>query len=141
VGGILPAMSTAGALEVKRALVVEDDASLRRGLERSLAERCAEVRSCGSWAEASRLLRSFRPELLVLDLYLADGDAFALVDEAARCDPPPAVVAMSGGEAEEASELHRRGVRIRVRKPLTGPRLRRALDEAVRSLRREPARR
>jgi DNA-binding NtrC family response regulator len=128
-------MSTPGALEVKRALVVEDDASLRRGLERSLASRCEQVRSCGSWVEASRLLRSFRPELLVLDLYLADGDAFALVDEAARCDPPPAVVAMSGADADEAGELARRGVRIRVRKPLTRTRLRRALDEAVRSLR------
>jgi DNA-binding NtrC family response regulator len=135
---MLPPMS--GALEVERALVVEDDASLRRGLERSLALRCAEVRSCGSRAEAFRLLRSFRPELLVLDLYLADGDAFELVDEAARSDPPPAVVAMSGAGAEEATELARRGVRIRVRKPLTGTRLQRALDEAVRSLRREPAR-
>jgi CheY-like chemotaxis protein len=130
-----------GPVDVKRALVVEDDPSLRLGLERSLAQRCEQVRSCRSRAEASRLLRSFRPELLVLDLYLADGDAYALVDEAARCDPAPAVVAMSGAGADEPAELARRGIRIRVRKPLTGARLQRALDEAVRSLGREPARR
>ncbi len=130
----------AGSLDVARALVVEDDASLRRGLERSLAHRCEQVRSCGSRAEASRLLRSFRPELLVLDLTLPDGDAFELALEAARCDPPPALVAMSGGDGGEASvELMRRGLGIRVRKPLTGPRLQAALDEAVRARRRGPA--
>jgi DNA-binding response OmpR family regulator len=131
----------AGSLDVARALVVEDDASLRRGLERSLAHRCEQVRSCGSRAEASRLLRSFRPELLVLDLTLADGDALELALEAARCDPPPAVVAMSGADGGEASFERMRGIGIRVRKPLTGARLQAALDEAVRARRRGPARR
>jgi DNA-binding response OmpR family regulator len=94
------------------------------------------VRSCGSSAEAARLLRSFRPELLVLDLALPDGDALRLALQAARCDPPPAVVAMSGAEGGEASlELVRRGLGVRVRTPLTGPRLQAALDEALRARR------
>jgi DNA-binding response OmpR family regulator len=131
----------AGPLDVARALVVEDDASLRRGLERALAHRCAQVRSCGSRAEAFRLLRSFHPQLVVLDLTLADGDAFELALEAARCNPPPAVVAMSGTEGSEASYERLRGIGVRVHKPLTGPRLQAALDEAVRARRRGAARR
>jgi DNA-binding response OmpR family regulator len=129
----------AGALGVARALVVEDDASLRLGLERSLAHRCDQVRSCGSWAEASRLLRSFRPELVVLDLVLADGDAFELALAAARSDPPPAVVAIGGAEAGEASFERIRGIAVGVRKPLTGARLQAALDLAVAARRRGSA--
>jgi hypothetical protein len=41
----------------------------------------------------------------------------------------------------DAADLLRRGVRIQLRQPLTGDRLQRALDEAVRALGREPARR
>jgi DNA-binding NtrC family response regulator len=126
---------------VKRALVVEDDASLRRGLERSLARRCESVRSCASRAEASRLLRTYEPEILVLDCGLADGGALALADEAVRREPRPAIVAMTAAGALDAADLRRRGVRIQLRQPLTGDRLQRALDEAVRALGREPARR
>jgi CheY-like chemotaxis protein len=120
---------------LRRALVVEDDPSLRRGLERSLSRRCLEVRSCGSRAEAARLLRSFRPELLVLDLFLPDGAAWTLVEQAARRHPPPALMTLGPGELPPG----RVGPAVCLRTPLTGARFEAALDEAIRNLRRGAA--
>lgn len=116
-----------------RALVVEDDASLRRTLERTLARHCGEIHGCGSLAEARRLLREARPDLVLLDLFLPDGDAFGLVDDIRGMRPAPALVVMSGSEDEgHFAELERRGVRVRLRKPLSAHRLEEALQEALR---------
>lgn len=111
-----------------RVLVVEDSASLRRSLCLVLGARFREVESCGTLAEARRLLGDFRPELVLLDLYLPDGDSFALAREALRAAAAPAIVAMSGSaRLEDFAALERSGVHVQLRKPLTA----RRLDEAI----------
>jgi DNA-binding response OmpR family regulator len=116
----------------KRALIVEDDPSLRRSLRLVLGARFATVKSCGTLAEARELLGEFQPELVVMDLYLPDGDAFSLAREALRGPAAPAVVAMSGTSSEsDFAALERSGVHVQLRKPLTARRLEDAVTRAL----------
>jgi CheY-like chemotaxis protein len=115
-----------------RALIVEDSPSLRRSLGLVLGARFPEVATCGSLADARKLLAEFRPELLLLDLYLPDGDAFALAREALATPAAPAIVAMSGtAEAADFEALARSGVHVQLRKPLTARRLEEAVTRAL----------
>jgi two-component system CitB family response regulator len=115
-----------------RVLIVEDDPSLRRGLRLVLGARFASVESCGTLAEARELLGAFQPELVLMDLYLPDGDGFALAREALRGKAAPAVVAMSGSANEsDFAALERSGVHVRLRKPLTARRLDDAITRAL----------
>jgi CheY-like chemotaxis protein len=62
------------------ALVVEDDALLAEVLRAELVRRGLEVRRAGSRAEALCLGRALRPDLLLLDLALPDGDGIGIVE-------------------------------------------------------------
>ncbi len=117
---------------IERVLIVEDDRALLRALERTLAERFAEVRGCRTRAEALQLLETFRPELLILDFALPDGDARDVLRAAASREPAPVVVAMSGSaRAEQSFELAALGVRAFLPKPLAPGTLEQAVDEAL----------
>jgi DNA-binding NtrC family response regulator len=118
--------------QIQRVLVVEDDRSLLRSLERTLAERFAEVRGCRTRAQALELLGSFHPELLVLDFALPDGDALDVLRAAAGREPAPVVVSMSGSaRSDQTFELATLGVRAFLPKPLAPGDLERAVEQAL----------
>jgi two-component system, response regulator RegA len=115
-------------------MVVEDDRSLLRTLRAALSERFADVRCCRTVAEAEELVRDWRPELLLVDFQLPDGDARAILDLTALRQPAPVIVAVSG-EADpiDSFELAQRGVRAFLAKPLTLDALDRAIEAALSS--------
>jgi DNA-binding response OmpR family regulator len=57
-------------------LVVEDDASIRLGLEDTLRAKGYKVTSASRGDDALRLAREIRPDLVVLDIMLPDGEGF-----------------------------------------------------------------
>jgi DNA-binding response OmpR family regulator len=57
-------------------LVVEDDASIRLGLEDTLKAKGYRVSSASRGDEALRLAREVKPDLVVLDIMLPDGEGF-----------------------------------------------------------------
>jgi DNA-binding NtrC family response regulator len=117
---------------VERALVVEDNPALSRTLTAALAPRFGEVRAARTVAEAGTLLASWRPDLIVLDVMLPDGDADAVLDLVAAHPPAPVVVAISGeADASRGFALGQRGVRAFVPKPLTLDELEAAIDLAL----------
>jgi CheY-like chemotaxis protein len=117
---------------LERVLIVEDDQALQRSLQRALEARFPAVRACGTRAEASELIAGWRPQLVLLDVMLPDGDAFDVLRDAARGAPLPEVVAMSGAaRAHLAEALRSLGVRAFLVKPLTPETLDRALGEAL----------
>ena len=122
---------------LERVLIVEDDAALRRSLQRTLGRRFTSVRTCGTRAEAGVLIADWRPQLVLLDVMLPDGDAFDVLREAASSTPLPQVVAMSGAaRAHLARDLRGAGVVELLVKPLTPDALDRALDAALTRFRR-----
>jgi PAS domain S-box-containing protein len=70
-----------GDRRVPRVLVVEDDEDLARVLAASLEQRGLRVLIAPTAAAATRLSRTFLPDLIVLDIVLPDGDGFAVVEQ------------------------------------------------------------
>ncbi len=117
---------------LERVLIVEDDQSLQRSLQRALGLRFPAVRACGTRAEASALIAGWRPQLVLLDVMLPDGNALDVLRAAAADGgPQPEVVAMSGfGREDLADALRGLGVHRFLVKPLTPE----TLEEALRSV-------
>ena len=65
-------------------LLVEDDPSMRRTLERALARRGARVSSCADGNEALKLWREQPPDVVILDLSLPGLDGLQVLDQARR---------------------------------------------------------
>lgn len=121
-----------GKPTARRILIVEDNPALRRSLEEALLARAPTVVACGTVTEARELLARVRPDLLVLDVALPDGDAFDVLTAAQALEVAPVVVAMSGEAGPDQSFLlAQRGVRAYVRKPFALDALDRALDVAL----------
>lgn len=104
---------------VARALVIEDDANLRRTLEGALRRWAVEVRAASNLVEARRELTEFRPELVVIDFMLPDGTATELLAGTLHQTPLPAVVALSAyAKPRDSFELAQLGVRAYLQKPI-----------------------
>jgi DNA-binding NtrC family response regulator len=117
---------------IARALVVEDDLRLSRALAAVLGPVAAEVRSCATAGAACALLREWRPELVVLDFKLPDGDARAVLQAMRELPALPAVVAMSAyASSAESFELATLGVRAYLEKPLELEAMERAIATAL----------
>ena len=84
-----------------RILVVEDDASLRAGLERALARAGYEVETAIRGADALRVIRERPPDLVVLDLMLPGHDGTFVLERARREGFTGPVIILSARSALE----------------------------------------
>ncbi len=98
----------AGALE---ALVVEDDETLAGLLERQLGGEGLSVRVARSGAEALSCARERRPNLLVLDIEIPDGDGFFVVSSM-REDPRLRTVPLLVYTAQDLTAAERERLRL-----------------------------
>lgn len=80
-------------------LVVEDDASLRRSLEMTLRAAGYVVIGAGSLSEARRMRAHHRPQMILLDLGLPDGDGLDFIG-AIRVDDLTPIVVLTARDAE-----------------------------------------
>ncbi len=80
----------------KRVLVVEDNSRLRTALARALTSHGYAVEARATVASATQSLRTFRPEVVVVDVVLPDGDAFEIVEAARSAGLNVPAIAMSG---------------------------------------------
>jgi len=80
-------------------LVVEDDASLRRSLEVTLKAAGYVVVAVGTLADARRMRAHYRPQAILLDLGLPDGDGLDLIS-AVRADDLTPIVVLTARDAE-----------------------------------------
>ncbi|WP_435006800.1 response regulator [Tundrisphaera lichenicola] len=76
-------------------MLVEDDPSSRNALRIILSRLGLEVLHAGTLTDASRLLRN-RPDYLVLDLMLPDGDGVKLLEEIRNLDLPIRIAVTTG---------------------------------------------
>ncbi len=122
------------ARRLRTALVVDDDPALRAGISTFLRSQGLRVATAGSAAEAVAQLRG-RPDVVLLDVRLPDGDAFTVLDHARKLAPAPIRIALSGAATpEDAFRLAQYGVRKFLQKPAS-------LDEiwdAIQSAAEEP---
>ena len=87
-------------------LLVEDSRSASEAIRLYAAESGARVRRADSMHAASRHLAIYRPNVVVVDLGLPDGDGMALISHLALASTPiQGIVALSGQDRSEWQEL------------------------------------
>jgi diguanylate cyclase (GGDEF)-like protein len=104
----------------QRVLVVDDDPAIRAICVDVLTSHGYEVDEAGTCAEARRLVHERRPELLLVDVQLPDGDGFSLLEglQSERGGEPFAAVFLTArGEIADKT----RGLRIGADDYLTKP--------------------
>jgi len=113
-------------------LVVDDDPALAEALAASLASEQAQVTVCATTAEATREIGHRRPDVVVLDVSLPDGDAFDVLEAVRLQTPTPAVVAISGVATPlDSFRLGRLGAASFLAKPFTTAQLVGAIEQAL----------
>jgi DNA-binding response OmpR family regulator len=91
------------ATQNPRVLVVEDDVSVRRPLQKFLQIHNFEVATAETADEALEVIRQFKPAAAVVDLRLARGNGRDVVVSL----PPDVPVIIFSGVPTESSELER----------------------------------
>jgi DNA-binding response OmpR family regulator len=88
-------------------LVVEDDASIRRGLVDALQYAGYEVLQCGDGASAAQMAVESDLDLVLLDVMLPGRDGFSILDELRRARPtlPVIMVTARGAESDRVRGL------------------------------------
>jgi two-component system response regulator RegA len=113
-------------------LIVDDDQSLSKALASAFGTWGYRVVCCGSISEAIASLEQERPDLLLLDLTLPDGNAFDVLDAVRRKGPMPVIVAMSGTSSPlDAFRLAQLGIVDFLTKPFGTDELRVVIERAL----------
>jgi two-component system KDP operon response regulator KdpE len=81
-----------GSLEEPVVLAVDDDAPVRRLVQRTLRDEGFKVVTASNGVEALRVFGDIRPDLVVLDLLLPDTDGFELLRQMRDFEPVPAII-------------------------------------------------
>jgi DNA-binding NtrC family response regulator len=83
-------------LKRHKILLVDDDVSIRFGVSEILRAHGYGVNEAGTAAEARDAIRSLRPDAILLDHALPDGDALDLLPHFLEIDPQLPVIVMTG---------------------------------------------
>lgn len=117
-----------------KTLIVEDSSTLCAIYQAYLDGTGLDVYTVESYNDALGALETLRPELILLDIELPDGNGLDLLAETAEMQPPPAVVVMTGHGMEYAEEAIERGADDFLGKPFDASRLRVTLTNAAEKL-------
>jgi DNA-binding NtrC family response regulator len=130
-----------------KVLIVEDDVSTRKGLDVAIRELGGQTKAVGTAGEAARAIEEFKPEVLIVDVHLPDGDGIEVFRLARESDPERDGIVITGqASLDSAVEALRAGVSDYLLKPLRTAQLevvfqrltaRRRLESEVDSLREE----
>jgi signal transduction histidine kinase/DNA-binding response OmpR family regulator len=124
----------------QRVLVVDDDPAIRAICVDVLGTHGYDVEEAGTCAEARRLVREWRPQLLLVDVQLPDGDGFSLLQglQSERgAEPFAAVFLTARGEVSDKTRGLRLGADDYLTKPFDAQELVARIDGVLR--RREAA--
>lgn len=103
----------------RKILIVEDEPGLQKSLSVSLAKSGYEILTASDGEEAVKILKSTKPDLILLDLILPKQNGFDVLielkkDEAMATIPVVVLTNLeSGGDIEKAMSLGARGYLIK----------------------------
>jgi DNA-binding NtrC family response regulator len=114
-------------------LIAEDDAATLSGLAAYVHMAGFSVVPVASFAEARRLMRFVRPDVVVADVRLGEYNGLQLVVQAGSLDPPPSLIVTSGfADPVLVAEAERMGAIFLV-KPIDPARLIDLISKMVKS--------
>jgi CheY-like chemotaxis protein len=119
----------------RKVLVVEDDAASRYGLKSLLESEGYRVVEAASLAQADEVARGQRPDAVILDITLPDGDGAEWIRLQQKKGPLRyAVLALTGVTADEdRRRIEESGVHAVFQKPVNIPLLLNALEDCLTS--------
>jgi DNA-binding NtrC family response regulator len=89
----------------QRIMIVDDDASIRRTLEKLLSREGYEVIQAADGSEAVRLWRQRGGDLVITDLHMPHKDGIETIVELLSHSPGIRIIAMSGGGQTKRLDL------------------------------------
>ena len=117
-----------------KTLIVEDSSTLCAIYEAYLDDTGYEVHTVETFTGALMALETLKPDLILLDIELPDGNGLDLLAETVLMTPKPAVVVMTGHGIEFADQAIERGADDFLGKPFDASRLRVTLANAAQRL-------
>ncbi len=112
-------------------LVVDDEESIRRLMEKELANMRRVVRTADSARQAFELIHRQQFDIIVLDIRLPDGDGIDLLDKFRQAIPDVEVILITGhGNVDSAVEAMKLGAYDYITKPFTLERLELVVEKA-----------
>jgi two-component system KDP operon response regulator KdpE len=102
-----------------RALVVDDEAAILRFLKPALEANAYEITSAGTVAEALKRIADDRPDVVILDLGLPDGDGKDVIRKVRQWSDVPIVVLSARDRDSEKIEALDAGADDFVNKPFS----------------------
>ena len=115
------------------ALIVDDDADFAHSLELLVEREKFATRSAGSLSEARRLIEEARPDVILLDMVLPDGEGLAFVRSESPAIGAEVIVITGQASVDSAVEALREGVLDYLVKPVDRARLRATLAHVART--------
>lgn len=110
-------------------LIVEDNELARDAWRMLLQASGRRVSVAGTVAETLQVARAERPDLVVLDLTLPDGEGLSVIPELLLEDNPPVFVALTGHDTREVADRCRAaGCTTVLVKPVTSKELLATVD-------------
>jgi two-component system, chemotaxis family, CheB/CheR fusion protein len=106
-----------------RVLAVDDQPDTRDLIVLALTRYGAEVKACMSATEALRTIQEWKPEVIVSDIGMPDGDGYDLMRKIRALDadgaaPIPAVALTGYAGAEDESKARNAGYQVHIAKPV-----------------------
>jgi PAS domain S-box-containing protein len=110
-------------LDGLRVMIVDDEAEARDLLTAMLTRRGAEVKACGSAAEALEEIERWRPSVLVSDIGMPGEDGYTLIGKLRTLGPErgggvPAVALTAYARSEDRMRALTSGFQVHVPKPI-----------------------
>ena len=82
-------------------LVVDDEESITKGVERSLATEGHQVLSAINGKEALKIIASQTIDLVIADILMPEMDGYELILKLRKQPNPPKIIAISGGSYKQ----------------------------------------
>ena len=120
-------------------LVVDDDLSLRRIIRGFFEKNSFEVLDVGSCQEALNAARVFKPDAILLDYSLPDGETLPLLQKIKTVRPDAAIIMLTGhGSIDLAVQAMKEGAEHFFAKPAKLEAVREVLERAMERIRTKP---
>lgn len=105
---------------MEKILIIEDDFAIRQSIEYALRRQKYEVKSLDNGSEALKTIKSFEPDLIVLDIMLPGVDGLEIAHEVRAFDATTAIIIVSAlGESSDKVKGLAQGADDYVAKPFS----------------------
>jgi DNA-binding NtrC family response regulator len=117
---------------ISTVLIIDDDRLTRWSVSKILERTGYRVREAKSFAEGTAAVEAHRPDLVLLDVKLPDGDGFALLKSVRASSPElPVIIMTAHASPETAEEAERLGARGHLAKPCDAATLQSLVADAL----------